>query len=185
MGEEVYAKQAEVLRALPQEFPASESGIEIQLLKMLYSPEEADLFCVLRRDPETPEHIAERAGYPKQRVAEMLRPDRVVCHYSAHRSRRVRERPGQRKAAHLVEELPYLREEELGRQGGTRGKRYRQAWNKRSRPVGRGSCEGSAHRSSARPKHPRRGPAGCDLRSISFTHSRARSAPAVRPTVVL
>ena len=45
MHEEVYHKLAKVLDTLPNGFPATESGIEIRLLKKIFTPEQADLFC--------------------------------------------------------------------------------------------------------------------------------------------
>jgi H+/Na+-translocating ferredoxin:NAD+ oxidoreductase subunit B len=64
MDEEIYRKLARVLDTLPNGFPATESGVEIQLLKNIFTPEQADLFCDLRLSFETPEQIAERTGRP-------------------------------------------------------------------------------------------------------------------------
>ncbi len=62
MSEDVYKELANVLDTLPNGFPASETGVEIKLLKMIFSPEDAQLFCDLRLSFETPEQIAERTG---------------------------------------------------------------------------------------------------------------------------
>ena len=48
MSDEVYRKLAKVLDTFPNGFPATESRIEIKLLKKIFRPEEADLFCDLR-----------------------------------------------------------------------------------------------------------------------------------------
>lgn len=72
MSDEVYHKLAKVLDTLPNGFPSTESGIEIKLLKKIFTPEEADLFCDLRLTLETPEQIADRTGRPLEGLEEML-----------------------------------------------------------------------------------------------------------------
>ena len=72
MSDEVYRKLAKVLDTLPNGFPATESGIEIKLLKKIFRPEEADLFCDLRLIFETAEQIAKRTGRPLEGLEKML-----------------------------------------------------------------------------------------------------------------
>ena len=55
MTEEVYGKLAKVLDTLPNGFPRTESGVEIKLLKKIFQPEQAELFCDLRLAFETAE----------------------------------------------------------------------------------------------------------------------------------
>ena len=62
MSDEIYHKLAKVLDTLPNGFPSTDSGIEIKILKKVFTPEEADLFCDLRLTPETAEQIADRTG---------------------------------------------------------------------------------------------------------------------------
>ncbi|HPJ95267.1 MAG TPA: 4Fe-4S ferredoxin, partial [Deltaproteobacteria bacterium] len=64
MNDEVYHRVAHVLDTLPNGFPASESGVEIKLLKKIFTPEQADLFCDMRLSFETAEQIAIRTGRP-------------------------------------------------------------------------------------------------------------------------
>ncbi|MGD8520110.1 MAG: 4Fe-4S binding protein [Desulfobacterales bacterium] len=64
MSDEIYHKLAKILDTLPNGFPATDSGIEIKILKKVFTPEEADLFCDLRLTPETAEQIANRTGRP-------------------------------------------------------------------------------------------------------------------------
>ena len=64
MSDQMYHNLAKVLDTLPNGFPATESGVEIKLLKRIFKPEEADLFCDLRLSFETAEQIAERTGRP-------------------------------------------------------------------------------------------------------------------------
>ncbi len=72
MSEEVYRKLAQVLDTLPNGFPATESGVEIKLLKKIFTPEEADLFCDLRLTFETAAQIAQRTGRPLDGLEERL-----------------------------------------------------------------------------------------------------------------
>ena len=58
MEEEVYVKLARVLDTLPNGFPLTESGVEIKLLKKIFSPDQADLFCDMRLSFETAEQVA-------------------------------------------------------------------------------------------------------------------------------
>lgn len=62
MSEDIYRKLAERLDSLPNAFPATESGVELRLLAMIYEPEEAELAAVMRLEWEPAPVIAERAG---------------------------------------------------------------------------------------------------------------------------
>ncbi len=73
MSEESYLKLAKVLDTLPNAFPATESGIEIKILKKIFDPEQAELFCDLRLSFETAEQIAERTGRSIEGLDEKLR----------------------------------------------------------------------------------------------------------------
>ncbi len=72
MADEIYYKLAKLLDTLPNGFPSTESGVEIKLLKKIFTPEEADLFCDLKLTPETVEQIAERTGRPLEGLQDML-----------------------------------------------------------------------------------------------------------------
>lgn len=62
MSNEIYQKLAKVLDTLPNGFPATPDGLEIKLLKKIFLPDEAELFCDLKLKLETAEQIAERTG---------------------------------------------------------------------------------------------------------------------------
>jgi Fe-S-cluster-containing hydrogenase component 2 len=64
MNESLYQNLARVLDTLPNGFPATESGVEIKLLKKIFRPKDAELFCDLRLNFETAEQISERTGRP-------------------------------------------------------------------------------------------------------------------------
>jgi H+/Na+-translocating ferredoxin:NAD+ oxidoreductase subunit B len=71
--EDVYRKLARVLDTLPNGFPSTESGVEIKLLKKIFTPQQADLFCGLRLTFETAEQVAERTGRPLEGLEEKLK----------------------------------------------------------------------------------------------------------------
>ena len=72
MMDSVYRRLAKVLDALPNGFPTTESGVEIRLLKKVFTPVQADLFCEMRLSFETVEEIAERTGRPIEGLKEAL-----------------------------------------------------------------------------------------------------------------
>jgi NAD-dependent dihydropyrimidine dehydrogenase PreA subunit len=69
---EVYQRLAHFLDQLPGGFPATESGVELEILEKLFTPEQADLLMHLSLIPEPASVIAYRANLPVERVAEML-----------------------------------------------------------------------------------------------------------------
>jgi H+/Na+-translocating ferredoxin:NAD+ oxidoreductase subunit B len=72
MNDEVYRRLAKVLDTLPNGFPPTESGVEIKLVKKIFEPDEADLFCKLKLNYETSEQIAQRSGLPQEGLADKL-----------------------------------------------------------------------------------------------------------------
>jgi ferredoxin len=72
MNDESYYKLAKVLDTLPNGFPSTESGIEIRILKKVFEPQEAELFCDLRLMPETATQISERTGRPLEGLEQKL-----------------------------------------------------------------------------------------------------------------
>ncbi len=59
----VYKQLAMVLDAIPNGYPASESGVELKILAKLFTPQEAEIACRLTLEPQT--------------VAEVTRPDGI------------------------------------------------------------------------------------------------------------
>ena len=72
MSDDVYLRLRDFLDKLPGGFPATESGVEIKLLKRYFTPEEAEMELHLQLFPETAAAIAERAGMEEEKAAEML-----------------------------------------------------------------------------------------------------------------
>ena len=69
MNSDSHKQLAERLDALPNGFPATEEGLEIRLLKKLFTPDEAALASCLRLELEPIEKIASRLkdeGYPTE-----------------------------------------------------------------------------------------------------------------------
>ena len=61
MDEELYQKLAQHLDNLPGGFPPTESGVELRILRRLFSSEETELALHLTLIPEEPRVIARRA----------------------------------------------------------------------------------------------------------------------------
>ncbi len=69
---DVYKKLALHLDKTPGGFPATESGVELRILKQLFTPEEAALDLSLFMMPEPAKSIADRAGKDLETVGPML-----------------------------------------------------------------------------------------------------------------
>jgi len=72
MSDEIYHKLAKVLDSLPNGFPATPDGVEIKLLKKVFTPDEAELFCDLKLSFEAAPQIAQRTGRPVEGLEEKL-----------------------------------------------------------------------------------------------------------------
>jgi len=72
MTEQVYQKLAHHLDSLPGGFPSTESGVELRILRRLFSPEEAAFALHLTLIPEEPRVIARRAKISTTEAAERL-----------------------------------------------------------------------------------------------------------------
>ena len=72
MQDQVYRKLAQRLDAIPNGFPATDSGVELELLACLFTPEEATLACAMRLTPEPAADIAARAGIDPAAASDFL-----------------------------------------------------------------------------------------------------------------
>ncbi len=70
---DVYEKLRAHLDSLPAGFPATESGVELRILKRLFMPEEAGLALHVGMRLEPAAAIAARAGIPEAEAGERLR----------------------------------------------------------------------------------------------------------------
>lgn len=72
MKDDVYEKLATHLNNLPAGFPRTESGVEIRILRRLFSEEEAEIACHLRMFYEPVSRIAKRFENPPPDLSEKL-----------------------------------------------------------------------------------------------------------------
>lgn len=70
--EKVYRKLAKHLDDMPGGFPATEDGVEIRILRRLFTPDEAGLTLQLTPIPEEPARVAKRLRLPKEETARRL-----------------------------------------------------------------------------------------------------------------
>jgi rhodanese-related sulfurtransferase len=82
-SDDIYERLAAVLEALPHGFPRTPSGVEIRLIKMAFTPEEASLAGHLTRIPETAAEIAQRVGeLPRDREIAVICRSPVRAYYA-------------------------------------------------------------------------------------------------------
>jgi Na+-translocating ferredoxin:NAD+ oxidoreductase subunit B len=69
---DVFKRLADKLDALPQGFPPTDSGVELKILRKIYSPEDAEMALNVNPIPETAETIAQRLNRPVEDVRNTL-----------------------------------------------------------------------------------------------------------------
>jgi Na+-translocating ferredoxin:NAD+ oxidoreductase subunit B len=69
---DIYKRLARHLDNLPVGFPSTESGVEIRILKRLFTPDEAELAIHLTLIPEESHIVARRAGIDREVAAQRL-----------------------------------------------------------------------------------------------------------------
>jgi Na+-translocating ferredoxin:NAD+ oxidoreductase subunit B len=72
MENPIYQKLARHLDNLPGGFPSTETGVEMRILKRLFTPKEAELALHLSLISEEPRVIARRAKISKQEATSRL-----------------------------------------------------------------------------------------------------------------
>jgi electron transport complex protein RnfB len=72
MNQDVYKKLAQHLDDLPAGYPATESGVELRILRRLFTPAEAELATHLTVLPEEARVVARRAGIPVPEAEQRL-----------------------------------------------------------------------------------------------------------------
>ncbi len=72
MSGDAYERLAERLDALPNGYPRTESGVELKILRKIFTEEEAEITCNLKLLPEAPEQIAGRLGRDPGTMGEIL-----------------------------------------------------------------------------------------------------------------
>jgi electron transport complex protein RnfB len=69
---DVYTRLARALDALPNGYPATESGVELEILRKIFSLDDAAMAVKLKAIPESPAVIARRVRRPVDEVREAL-----------------------------------------------------------------------------------------------------------------
>jgi len=69
---DVYTRLREFMDKMPAGYPETPTGVEMKILKKLYTPDEAELTMKLTREPEEVPVIAKRIGADAKELAERL-----------------------------------------------------------------------------------------------------------------
>ena len=69
---DIYARLRERLDMFPQGFPKTKSGVEMEILRGLFTPDQAEIMLSLRPYPEPVSTVAERAEHDEKDLGEML-----------------------------------------------------------------------------------------------------------------
>jgi len=72
MAGTIYERLREHLDTLPTGYPKTASGVELKILRRLFTEEEAEMACQLKPLPESAEQIARRLGRDPQAVSDLL-----------------------------------------------------------------------------------------------------------------
>jgi hypothetical protein len=72
MATDIYEKLAKHLDNLPAGFPRTESGVEMRILRRIFTPEDAEFAMHLTLIPEEPRVVARRAKIPVEAAARRL-----------------------------------------------------------------------------------------------------------------
>lgn len=84
---DVYERLAQFVDNLPAGYPRTDSGVELRILRKLFTPEEAELFMHLTLIGEEPRVIAHRANQPVEVVNSLLEEmDKKGLVFAVHRS---------------------------------------------------------------------------------------------------
>jgi electron transport complex protein RnfB len=72
MSDDVYTRLREFMDKLPAGYPETPTGVEIKLLKKMFTPEQAELTVKLTEKPESVAEIAARTGLDEGELTERL-----------------------------------------------------------------------------------------------------------------
>jgi len=70
---DIYKKLALHLNKTPGGFPETASGVELRILKQLFTDEEAELACSLHMVPEQVKDMAKRLGRDEEKLEKLLK----------------------------------------------------------------------------------------------------------------
>ena len=69
---DIFEQLRDKLDQIATGYPATRSGVELRILKQLFTPEEAELFLALSPIPEKPQQVAKRLGRGSDEIKEKL-----------------------------------------------------------------------------------------------------------------
>ena len=69
---DVYKQLAKRLDQLPHGYPATESGVELKILRKIFTPDDAEMALKIKYFPEKVEAIANRLGEPVEEMRTTL-----------------------------------------------------------------------------------------------------------------
>ncbi len=69
---DIYEKLADHLNRLPAGFPRTPSGVEMRILRKLFSPDEAKIACALTMKPESAEEVASKLNENPDTISDLL-----------------------------------------------------------------------------------------------------------------
>ena len=72
MSDDIYIQLREFMDALPAGFPETPTGVELKLLKKMFTPRQAELTMKLSQEPESVQDICDRTGMDKAELAAEL-----------------------------------------------------------------------------------------------------------------
>ncbi len=72
MSTDAYVQLADALDRLPNGFPRTELGVELEILKRIFTPEEAEIACRLGREMESYIDISDKIGLDPEIAKEKL-----------------------------------------------------------------------------------------------------------------
>jgi Pyruvate/2-oxoacid:ferredoxin oxidoreductase delta subunit len=72
MSEDIYVKLREFMDTMPAGYPTTPDGLEIRILKKLFTPDDAEMVMKLKNEPEEVSAIAARIGMDEVKLTEKL-----------------------------------------------------------------------------------------------------------------
>ena len=70
--DKIFFTLRDFLNSMPNGFPPAASGVDIEILKTIFTEEEAGVFMNLKFNFETPAQISKRAGYETEYLERIL-----------------------------------------------------------------------------------------------------------------
>ncbi len=72
MSEDIYLRLREFMDTMPSGYPTAPSGVEMKILKKMFTPDDAEMVMKLKTEPEEISAIASRLGMDQTKLSEKL-----------------------------------------------------------------------------------------------------------------